>query len=111
MDPEGIGRTTADLLFVAINGEPVHDQRAGPCRLVPRDSIAAPVLRSDSRRHASPGASRGGRQGVTIGAERTPGQDLGFGFRQLADIAERALFPASTTSPPPYARCRKHTTS
>ncbi|WP_436971518.1 substrate-binding domain-containing protein [Micromonospora vinacea] len=59
MDPEGIGRTTADLLLGAINGEPVHDQRAGPCRLVPRDSIAVPVLRSDSRRHASPGASRG----------------------------------------------------
>ncbi|WP_436971519.1 DUF2254 family protein [Micromonospora vinacea] len=30
---------------------------------------------------------------MTIGAERTPGQDLGFGFRQLADIAERALSP------------------
>ncbi|MGN9768342.1 DUF2254 domain-containing protein [Micromonospora sp. SD12] len=33
-------------------------------------------------------------QGVTIGMERTPGQDVGFGFRQLADIAERALSPA-----------------
>ncbi|TDB92556.1 DUF2254 domain-containing protein, partial [Micromonospora fluostatini] len=33
-------------------------------------------------------------QCVTIGVERTPGQDLGFGFRQLADIAERALSPA-----------------
>ncbi|TWJ21363.1 putative membrane protein [Micromonospora endolithica] len=33
-------------------------------------------------------------QGVTIGVERTPGQDLGFGFRQLADISERALSPA-----------------
>lgn len=33
-------------------------------------------------------------RGVTIGMERTPGQDLGFGFRQLADIAERALSPA-----------------
>ncbi|GIJ80178.1 Uncharacterized membrane protein [Micromonospora phaseoli] len=32
-------------------------------------------------------------QGMTIGVERTPGQDLGFGFRQLADIAERALSP------------------
>ncbi|MER7459276.1 DUF2254 domain-containing protein [Micromonospora sp. NPDC126480] len=31
---------------------------------------------------------------VTIGVERTPGQDVGFGFRQLADIAERALSPA-----------------
>ncbi|MBQ1076615.1 DUF2254 domain-containing protein [Micromonospora sp. C31] len=33
-------------------------------------------------------------QGVTIDMERTPGQDVGFGFRQLADIAERALSPA-----------------
>lgn len=33
-------------------------------------------------------------QSVTIGVERTPGQDLAFGFRQLADIAERALSPA-----------------
>lgn len=33
-------------------------------------------------------------QCVIISVERTPGQDLGFGFRQLADIAERALSPA-----------------
>ncbi|SCG44237.1 Uncharacterized membrane protein [Micromonospora echinaurantiaca] len=33
-------------------------------------------------------------RGVTIGTERTPGQDIGFGFRQLTDIAERALSPA-----------------
>ncbi|GIJ36417.1 DUF2254 domain-containing protein [Micromonospora sediminimaris] len=32
---------------------------------------------------------------VTIDVERTPGQDVGFGFRQLADIATRALSPAS----------------
>lgn len=30
---------------------------------------------------------------ITIGPERSPGQDIGFGFRQLADIAERALSP------------------
>lgn len=30
---------------------------------------------------------------VSLGVERTPGQDVGFGFRQLADIAERALSP------------------
>ncbi|SCL45251.1 Uncharacterized membrane protein [Micromonospora citrea] len=30
---------------------------------------------------------------VTIGPERSPGRDVGFGFRQLADIAERALSP------------------
>ncbi|MDG4831967.1 DUF2254 domain-containing protein [Solwaraspora sp. WMMD1047] len=32
-------------------------------------------------------------RGVEIAAERTPGQDIGFGFRQLADIAGRALSP------------------
>ncbi|WBB55589.1 DUF2254 domain-containing protein [Verrucosispora sp. WMMD573] len=32
---------------------------------------------------------------VTIDVERTPGQDVGFGLRQLADIATRALSPAS----------------
>jgi uncharacterized membrane protein len=30
---------------------------------------------------------------VSIGVERNPGQDVDFGFRQLADIAERALSP------------------
>ncbi|WBB78091.1 DUF2254 domain-containing protein [Micromonospora sp. WMMD882] len=33
--------------------------------------------------------------GVTIGPERSPGQDVGFGFRQLTDIAERALSPST----------------
>ncbi|GIJ41442.1 DUF2254 domain-containing protein [Micromonospora andamanensis] len=33
---------------------------------------------------------------VTIDVERTPGQDVGFGLRQLADIATRALSPASS---------------
>jgi uncharacterized membrane protein len=31
--------------------------------------------------------------GVEIGVERVPGQDIGFGLRQLSDIAERALSP------------------
>lgn len=31
--------------------------------------------------------------GVDIGVERVPGQDIGFGLRQLSDIAERALSP------------------
>lgn len=55
----------------------------------------APLLRM----HRTPGrtprpvpADRA-EQGVTLSVERTPGQDLGFGFRQLADIAERALSP------------------
>ncbi|MEE3920891.1 DUF2254 family protein [Micromonospora sp. BRA006-A] len=30
---------------------------------------------------------------VNLGVERTLGQDVGFGFRQLTDIAERALSP------------------
>ncbi|MFY1691212.1 DUF2254 domain-containing protein [Plantactinospora sp. WMMB782] len=30
---------------------------------------------------------------VSLAPERSPGQDIGFGFRQLADIAERALSP------------------
>jgi LacI family transcriptional regulator len=40
MDLEGIGRTAAELLLGAINGEPVHGRRSRPCRLVPRDSTA-----------------------------------------------------------------------
>ncbi|MBM0275191.1 DUF2254 domain-containing protein [Micromonospora tarensis] len=64
---------------------------------VPGDFVAsgAPLLRV----HRTAGgvarpvpADRAGL-GVTIGVERSPGQDLGFGFRQLADIAERALSP------------------
>jgi LacI family transcriptional regulator len=38
MDLEGIGRQAAELLLQAINGDPVHGQRARPCRLVPRAS-------------------------------------------------------------------------
>jgi LacI family transcriptional regulator len=40
MDLEGIGREAAELLLQAIDGEPVHGQRARPCRLVPRASTA-----------------------------------------------------------------------
>jgi LacI family transcriptional regulator len=40
MDLEGIGRSAAELLLTAINGEPVHGRRARPCRLVPRASTA-----------------------------------------------------------------------
>jgi len=38
MDLEGIGRTAAELLLTAINGEATPGQRALPCRLVPRAS-------------------------------------------------------------------------
>ncbi len=40
MDLEGIGRSAAELLLAAINGEPVPGPRARPCRLVPRASTA-----------------------------------------------------------------------
>ncbi|MBW6440044.1 LacI family transcriptional regulator [Actinoplanes hulinensis] len=40
MDLEGIGRTAAEMLLAAINGEPVHGHQARPCRLVPRASTA-----------------------------------------------------------------------
>lgn len=40
---------------------------------------------------------------VALAAERTPEQDLAFGFRQLVDIADRALSP-STNDPTTAAR-------
>ena len=40
MDLEGIGRTAAELLLTAINGQPAQGQHARPCRLVPRASTA-----------------------------------------------------------------------
>jgi LacI family transcriptional regulator len=43
MDLEGIGRSAAELLLAAINGEAMHGQRARPCRLVPRASTAVPA--------------------------------------------------------------------
>ncbi|MFC0005595.1 DUF2254 domain-containing protein [Micromonospora siamensis] len=41
----------------------------------------------------TPVAAQEAARVVSISIERTPGQDVGFGFRQLADIAERALSP------------------
>ena len=40
MGLEGIGRTAAELLLAAINGDPAHGKLARPCRLVPRTSTA-----------------------------------------------------------------------
>jgi LacI family transcriptional regulator len=40
MDLEGIGRSAAELLLAAINGDPVRGKRTRPCRLVPRASTA-----------------------------------------------------------------------
>ncbi|MGC4864849.1 DUF2254 domain-containing protein [Micromonospora sp. DT53] len=63
----------------------------------PGDFVVAggPLLRIHQAAGATPRPVpvEAAEQGVTIGVERTPGQDLGFGFRQLADIAERALSP------------------
>jgi LacI family transcriptional regulator len=42
MDLEGIGRSAAELLLRAINGEEVRGPRARACRLVPRASTAVP---------------------------------------------------------------------
>lgn len=47
MDLEGLGRTAADLLLAAINGEPAPGVHARPCHLVARESTAIPMnLRS-----------------------------------------------------------------
>ena len=43
MDLEGIGRSAAELLLAAINGDPVPGRHARACRLVPRASTAVPV--------------------------------------------------------------------
>ncbi|WP_305787123.1 LacI family DNA-binding transcriptional regulator [Symbioplanes lichenis] len=40
MDLEGIGRSAAELLLAAINGDPVHGPQMRPCRLIPRASTA-----------------------------------------------------------------------
>ncbi|WP_433040219.1 LacI family DNA-binding transcriptional regulator [Dactylosporangium sp. CS-033363] len=44
MDLEGIGRTAAELLLSAINGDEIAGQHALPCRLVPRASTEVPAL-------------------------------------------------------------------
>jgi LacI family transcriptional regulator len=43
MDLEGLGRTAANLLLTAINGEPAPGQHTHPCRLVVRESTAVPA--------------------------------------------------------------------
>ena len=45
MDLEGIGRTAAELLLAAVDGNPARGQVARPCRLVPRASTAVPGRR------------------------------------------------------------------
>jgi LacI family transcriptional regulator len=43
MDLEGLGRVAANLLLAAINGEPAPGRHPHPCRLVVRESTAAPA--------------------------------------------------------------------
>ncbi|MEU4745173.1 substrate-binding domain-containing protein [Actinosynnema sp. NPDC023658] len=43
MGLEELGRTAADLLLAAINGEAAPGRHISPCRLVVRDSTAVPV--------------------------------------------------------------------
>jgi LacI family transcriptional regulator len=43
MELEKLGRTAADLLLAAINGEPAPGKHTHPCRLVIRDSTAVPI--------------------------------------------------------------------
>ncbi len=43
MDLQGIGRTAAERLLTAIDGEPAHGRHTRPCRLVPRASTAVPA--------------------------------------------------------------------
>ncbi|GAA4698559.1 LacI family DNA-binding transcriptional regulator [Phytohabitans rumicis] len=52
MDLEGLGRAAANLLLAAINGQPTPGRQTHPCRLVVRESTAAPggwPARSSSR--------------------------------------------------------------
>jgi LacI family transcriptional regulator len=42
MELEKLGRTAADLLLAAINGDPAPGKHTSPCRLVVRDSTAVP---------------------------------------------------------------------
>ena len=79
-----------------------HLAREHDCAIVvvpaPGDFVVtgAPLLRVHGTTGGTPRPLPADRaeQGVAVGVERAPGQDLGFGFRQLADIAERALSPA-----------------
>ena len=65
---------------------------------IPRDSVLMRV-------HGARGVSKEElTSAVAIGAERTMAQDPAFGFRQLVDIAQRALSP-STNDPTTAVQC------
>ena len=46
MELEHLGRTAANLLLTAINGEPAPGRHLNPCRLVVRDSTTVPIDRA-----------------------------------------------------------------
>lgn len=50
MDLEGLGRAAANLLLATINGQPALGQHTHPCRLVVRESTAAPAGRTPRAR-------------------------------------------------------------
>ncbi|HEX6419901.1 MAG TPA: DUF2254 domain-containing protein [Acidimicrobiales bacterium] len=64
-------------------------------RLTPRvgDFVARGTTLLHVRGHHEPEAAEQLAAAVTVGPERTTRQDAAFGFRQLVDIAERALSP------------------
>lgn len=78
------GPSTANRCTISAPG------RAGWC---PGTPLPYPSFAATADATPRPVPVEAAEQGVTIGVERTPGQDLGFGFRQLADIAGRALSP------------------
>ncbi len=60
-----------------------------------------PVARAWGVEHLSAQDERQIRRQIWLSPERQLRQEIGFGLRQLVDIAERALSPASTTPPRP----------
>ncbi|MDW5329687.1 DUF2254 domain-containing protein [Plantactinospora sp. KLBMP9567] len=87
--------TTTDLPRLAA----VADRRRCVLVVVPLPGeyvvAGAPLLRVHRAGHSPPLPVRPDEvfTAIDVGPERAPGQDIGFGFRQLADIAERALSP------------------
>lgn len=75
------------LLALAYRHDVVIGVVPFPGDFVPR---GAPLFRLWGREDVPP---RELRQAVTLEEERTPKQDPAFGFRQLVDVAERALSP------------------
>jgi LacI family transcriptional regulator len=60
MDLDGLGRTAAEFLLAAINGQPAPGRHARPCHLVIRDSTAVAVSRANASGPQAVGATRSG---------------------------------------------------